>query len=89
MRALLQEAAATRFNDHFEFLVGEAREDLCGLFEFAGKKWRRALNFTVAHACSKFTTPVEMGLPLSPWFLALVRYRTQTSRAVAARVLAY
>jgi predicted nucleotidyltransferase component of viral defense system len=30
VRALLQEAAATRMNDYFEFLVGEAREDLEG-----------------------------------------------------------
>jgi hypothetical protein len=30
VRAMLQEAAATRFNDFFEFLVGEAREDLEG-----------------------------------------------------------
>ena len=27
-RLMLQEAAATRFDDYFEFLVGEAREDL-------------------------------------------------------------
>jgi hypothetical protein len=27
---MLQEAAATRFDDYFEFLVGEAREDLDG-----------------------------------------------------------
>ncbi len=30
VRALLQEAAATPFDDYFEFLVGEAREDLDG-----------------------------------------------------------
>jgi hypothetical protein len=30
VRAMLQEAAATRLNDYFEFLVGEAREDLDG-----------------------------------------------------------
>jgi hypothetical protein len=30
VRAMLQEAAATRFDDYFEFLVGEAREDLDG-----------------------------------------------------------
>jgi Nucleotidyl transferase AbiEii toxin, Type IV TA system len=30
VRAMLQEAAATRFEDFFEFLVGEAREDLEG-----------------------------------------------------------
>jgi hypothetical protein len=30
VRAMLQEAAATRFDDYFEFLVGEAREDLEG-----------------------------------------------------------
>jgi hypothetical protein len=30
VRAMLQEAAATPFNDYFEFLVGEAREDLDG-----------------------------------------------------------
>jgi hypothetical protein len=30
VRALLQEAAATRFDDYFEFLVGEARADLDG-----------------------------------------------------------
>jgi predicted nucleotidyltransferase component of viral defense system len=30
VRAMLQEEAATRLNDHFEFLVGEAREDLEG-----------------------------------------------------------
>ena len=30
VRALLQEAAATRLNDFFDFLVGEAREDLEG-----------------------------------------------------------
>jgi len=30
VRAILQEAAATRLNDYFEFLVGEAREDLEG-----------------------------------------------------------
>jgi nucleotidyltransferase AbiEii toxin of type IV toxin-antitoxin system len=28
VRGMLQEAAATRFEDYFEFLVGEAREDL-------------------------------------------------------------
>ncbi len=30
VRAMLQEAAATRFDDYFEFFVGEAREDLDG-----------------------------------------------------------
>jgi Nucleotidyl transferase AbiEii toxin, Type IV TA system len=30
VRALLQEAAATPFDDYFEFLVGEAREDMDG-----------------------------------------------------------
>jgi predicted nucleotidyltransferase component of viral defense system len=30
VRVMLQEAAATRFDDYFEFLVGEAREDLDG-----------------------------------------------------------
>jgi hypothetical protein len=30
VRAMLQEAAAVRFDDYFEFLVGEAREDLDG-----------------------------------------------------------
>ena len=30
VRAMLQEAAATPFDDYFEFLVGEAREDLDG-----------------------------------------------------------
>lgn len=30
VRAMLQEAAATRFDDYFEFLIGEAREDLGG-----------------------------------------------------------
>ncbi len=30
---MLQEAAATRLNDYFEFLVGEAREDLDGAQE--------------------------------------------------------
>jgi hypothetical protein len=30
VRAMLQEAAATPFNDYLEFLVGEAREDLDG-----------------------------------------------------------
>jgi hypothetical protein len=30
VRAMLQEEAATRLNDHFEFLVGEKREDLEG-----------------------------------------------------------
>jgi predicted nucleotidyltransferase component of viral defense system len=30
VRAMLQEEAATRLNDYFEFLVGEAREDLEG-----------------------------------------------------------
>jgi predicted nucleotidyltransferase component of viral defense system len=30
VRSMLQEAAATRFADYFEFLVGEAREDLEG-----------------------------------------------------------
>jgi predicted nucleotidyltransferase component of viral defense system len=30
VRAMLQEEAATRLSDHFEFLVGEAREDLDG-----------------------------------------------------------
>jgi len=30
VRAMLQEAAATPFDDFFEFLVGEAREDLEG-----------------------------------------------------------
>jgi len=30
VRAMLQEAAATRLNDYFEFVVGEAREDLDG-----------------------------------------------------------
>jgi predicted nucleotidyltransferase component of viral defense system len=30
VRAMLQEAAATRFDDYFEFLVGEARDDLDG-----------------------------------------------------------
>jgi predicted nucleotidyltransferase component of viral defense system len=30
VRALLQEAAAMRMNDYFEFLIGEAREDLEG-----------------------------------------------------------
>jgi predicted nucleotidyltransferase component of viral defense system len=30
VRAMLQEAAATPFNDYFDFLVGEAREDLDG-----------------------------------------------------------
>ena len=30
VRGMLQEAAATRFEDYFEFLVGEAREDLEG-----------------------------------------------------------
>jgi predicted nucleotidyltransferase component of viral defense system len=30
VRAMLQEAAATRLNDYFEFLIGEAREDLEG-----------------------------------------------------------
>jgi predicted nucleotidyltransferase component of viral defense system len=30
VRGMLQEAAATRFDDYFEFLVGEAREDLEG-----------------------------------------------------------
>ncbi len=30
VRAMLQEAAATHLNDYFEFLVGEAREDLDG-----------------------------------------------------------
>ena len=30
VRAMLQEAAATRFDDYFEFLVGEATEDLGG-----------------------------------------------------------
>ena len=30
VRAMLQEAAAIRFDDYFEFLVGEAREDLDG-----------------------------------------------------------
>lgn len=30
VRSMLQEAAATRLNDYFEFLVGEAREDLEG-----------------------------------------------------------
>ena len=30
VRAMLQEAAATRFDDYFEFLIGEAREDLDG-----------------------------------------------------------
>jgi hypothetical protein len=30
VRAMLQEAAATRFDDYFEFLVGEARADLDG-----------------------------------------------------------
>jgi Nucleotidyl transferase AbiEii toxin, Type IV TA system len=30
MRAMLQEEAATRLNDYFEFLIGEAREDLEG-----------------------------------------------------------
>lgn len=33
VRAMLQEAAATRFDDYFEFLVGEAREDLDGATE--------------------------------------------------------
>jgi predicted nucleotidyltransferase component of viral defense system len=33
VRAMLQDAAATRFNDYFEFLVGEAREDLEGVPE--------------------------------------------------------
>ena len=28
VRAMLQDAAAMRFDDYFEFLVGEAREDL-------------------------------------------------------------
>ena len=30
VRAMLQEAAATGFDDYFEFLVGEAREDMDG-----------------------------------------------------------
>jgi hypothetical protein len=30
VRAMPQDAAATRFDDYFEFLVGEAREDLDG-----------------------------------------------------------
>jgi hypothetical protein len=30
VRAMLQEEAATRLNDYFEFLIGEAREDLEG-----------------------------------------------------------
>jgi hypothetical protein len=30
VRVMLQEAVATRFDDYFEFLVGEAREDLDG-----------------------------------------------------------
>ena len=30
VRAMLQEAAAARFDDYFEFLLGEAREDLDG-----------------------------------------------------------
>ena len=30
IRAMLQEAAAARFDDYFEFLVGEAKEDLAG-----------------------------------------------------------
>jgi predicted nucleotidyltransferase component of viral defense system len=30
VRGMLQEAAATRFDDYFEFMVGEAREDLEG-----------------------------------------------------------
>jgi predicted nucleotidyltransferase component of viral defense system len=33
VRGMLQEAAATRFEDYFEFLVGEAREDLEGAHE--------------------------------------------------------
>ena len=36
----------------------------------------------------KLTTQVEKELPLSPWFRALGYYRTRTSRAVEARVLA-
>ena len=35
VRAMLQEAAATPFDDYFEFLVGEAREDLDGAPEGA------------------------------------------------------
>ena len=34
VRALLQEAAATRLDDYFEFLVGEATEDLDGFTVF-------------------------------------------------------
>jgi len=30
VRAMLQEAASTRYDDYFEFLIGEAREDLDG-----------------------------------------------------------
>jgi predicted nucleotidyltransferase component of viral defense system len=33
VRSMLQEAAATHFNDYFEFLVGEAREDIEGALE--------------------------------------------------------